>query len=65
MNKHDQQRRDQCIKSLLKSKKKLETACLYLTVNSRNITDVFPTEDALEHVNIALERLGVNVDAGE
>lgn len=65
MNKHDQNRKDELIKTLCKAKEKAENSLLYLTVNNRELEDISAAGLALEHVNIALEHLGaLNSDSG-
>ena len=64
MNKHDQSRRDALIKTLAKAKEQAETAKLYLVANNRSQEDIAAAHDALEHIDIALERLGAIVPAG-
>lgn len=61
MNKHDQHRKDALIKTLCKAKEQAETARIYLEVNNRDQEDIFVAHDVLEHIDIALERLGAAV----
>lgn len=66
MSKYDQQRKDKCVKWLGKSKEALEEASLYLQAKEvPPMEEIYSVDDALEHVNIALERLGVSVEGGE
>jgi hypothetical protein len=62
-NKYDRQRRDQLLKTLAKAKEQAENAALYLTANERPIEEVYAVEDALEHITIALEHLGVKEES--
>jgi len=64
-NKHDQRRRDAVVKTLAKAEEQLREAALYLVTNERPADEIYAVNDAHEHVLIALERLGVNVDDGE
>ncbi|OPA76759.1 hypothetical protein BVG16_16445 [Paenibacillus selenitireducens] len=57
MNKHDQQRKDALIKTLLKAKEQAETAHLYLSVLGQDPEEIADTIFALEHIEIVLEQL--------
>lgn len=59
MNKFDMQRREKCVKTLAIAKEQLEEASLYLTANDRTTDEIMAVEDALAHVELALENLGV------
>jgi hypothetical protein len=61
-NRHDKQRREKLIQTLQKAKEQAETAVLYLTANNRNMDDIFNARLALEHIEIALEHLGVTAE---
>lgn len=61
MNKHDQSRKDALLKTLIKAKELAGTAALYLSVHNQDMNDIFAVNDALEHIDIALERLGAAV----
>lgn len=64
-NRHDKRRKDQIIKTLHKARDQIETATLYLGVQEpRPMQEIYAMDDALEHVNQALERLGVTLDEG-
>ena len=61
MNKHDQQRKDSLINTLLKAREKAIIARMYLTANERDPEDIADANLVLEHVDIALDRLGAAV----
>lgn len=61
MNKHDQSRKDALVRSLCKAKEQADTALIYLNANNRDMEDILTVNDALEHIDIALERLGAAV----
>lgn len=63
MNKYDQQRKQDLIKALVKSKEKAEIHKLYLKVNERDPEEVATAHLVLEHIEIALQHLGVLVAA--
>ena len=65
MTHHDQARKDALVKTLAKAKEQAETMRLYLTVNDRDPADSYAANDALEHVENALERLGALVPSHE
>ncbi len=62
MNKHDQTRRNGLIKTLKKAREQAETAQMYLVANERDPQDIASTHLALEHIEIALEHLGIKED---
>lgn len=57
-NIHDQRRRMRVIKTLLKAKEQTSDALLYLEGNKRSLDEIEDTRLAMEHINIALKRLG-------
>jgi hypothetical protein len=63
MNKHDQSRKDALIKALCKAKEQADLALIYLNANNRDMRDICAVNDALEHIEIALEQLGAAVPA--
>lgn len=62
-NRHDQARRDTLVKTLAKAKEQAENAHLYLVANERPFEDIAVVSDAMEHIDIALEKLGAAVQA--
>lgn len=66
MNKHDQERKEQVIKTLIKALSQIEIARLYLAIQDPlPQQEIYELDDAHEHVCIALERLGVDVEGGD
>jgi len=64
-NRHDRRRKEQIIKTLYKARDQIETATLYLGVQEpQPMQEIYAMDDALEHVNQALERLGVDISIG-
>lgn len=64
MNKHDERRKQALIKTLRKAKEQADTAYLYLDANSANFEDREPIAEALDHIEIVLEKLaGDSIDA--
>ena len=61
MNQHDQRRKESVIKALQKAKERADIAHMYLTANESNREDVMNMNLALEHIEIALEHLGVSI----
>lgn len=57
MNTYDQRRKDALVRTLQKAKEQAEIARMYLVTNEREPTDITAACDALEHIEIALERL--------
>ncbi len=57
MNKHDQKRRDNLIKTLKKAEEQAEMARLYLVANKRDQEDIVAMRLALEHIEIALSHV--------
>lgn len=62
-SKHDQQRKDALVKTLVKAKEEAETTQLYLAANDRDPEEVMNVSLVLEHIDVALERLGALVPA--
>ncbi|MBU5442058.1 hypothetical protein [Paenibacillus sp. MSJ-34] len=62
MNKHDKSRKDSLIKALNKAKEQAETARLYLIANERDPEEIAAACLALEHIEIALSHLGVQIN---
>lgn len=62
-SRHDEQRRNKSINALLKAQECLQTEVLYLLVNDRK-SDLVKAKDALELVDIALDKLTV-AEGGE
>lgn len=58
-NKYDQQQADRLVKTLLKAKEQVETALIYLNANQRPMEEIFNARLVQEHIDIALEHLGV------
>lgn len=63
ISKHDQQRKDDLIKTLVKAKEQAETARLYLIANDRDIEEIVNVGLVLEHIDIALGHLGALVES--
>jgi hypothetical protein len=62
-NIHDEKRKRDLIKSLLTAKEKASVTQLYLTTNDRVQEDIWNIGLVIEHIDIALEHLGVTDDA--
>ena len=56
MNTHDQRRKDALVRILRHAQEQAETARMYLIANQRDPEDVAAVLDALEHIELALER---------
>ncbi|GIP38335.1 hypothetical protein J31TS4_16150 [Paenibacillus sp. J31TS4] len=63
LNIHDQRRKDALAKTLLKAKEQAHTTFLYLTANDRDPEQIAVLSLALEHIETALEHLGITAGA--
>ncbi|MHB1681611.1 MAG: hypothetical protein ACYCYO_02105 [Bacilli bacterium] len=61
MNIHDQRRKNALIQTLHKARAQVETARMYLVANQRDPKDLAAILDALDHIELALERLSATV----
>jgi uncharacterized protein YsxB (DUF464 family) len=59
---HDLRRKLALIKLLCRVKERAEEARLYLTVNDRDPEEIGNLNLAIEHIEIAMEHLGVKYD---
>lgn len=63
MNKHDEQRKRDLIRTLVKAKDQAEIACAYLDVNEVNPEEAVNANLVLAHIDTALEQLGATVQS--
>lgn len=62
MNREDLKRKQDLIKAMLNAKEKARITLLYLTVNDRDYEDIANASLAAEHIDIALNNLGVETE---
>ncbi|BBH19793.1 hypothetical protein Back11_11380 [Paenibacillus baekrokdamisoli] len=58
MNKHDEQRRRDLVKTLAKAKEQAEIAYLYLVTNEGDPEETMNAKQVLGNIDSALEQLG-------